>query len=479
MKKNKMKLIKQKNVCAFIGILFLITLTGCPLKYEITAEDNLSVLKTMVPQRKFNSLDQSNGAIMYVDASTVFSDAERNSDIYKAMKSQMYQYIGTLVFIKGQEFEPTECNRQKQALFNALENMRAIVEKSDPFNFANIQKAVDDICNGNRQGMIITDFEFYAPDKSGKIQGPHDTDPFLVDAFTKWLKKGYQIDILTEPYIEKYKGKDYIKKRFYVFFTDPCDEAPISATMINQVKQYLVEGDPTIGHCNRITLKNSDLGMSRVNESNSCDSEISIETYPLEGCPGELNAIDATWEDIKQYVMKLDKFNKPMRDDDEEGALPLIDGLVVNNGVNYSVSNLSWHATNISKSFMVEQEKEDSLTFATMEDWDLTDAFMVEMNENNEVSVYLTPKILTSKHLYREKEGFRGNLIRLDIDVDQCKVSEYDKAALQWKSLGKKGGDAICVSLSIDNTLNDNSVKPTTMDRKRLYTVFIQTQSIE
>lgn len=478
MKKIDSKVINLIKGCLFSGILLF--LTGCTLNYEIDAENNLPLLIGRTKQWHPDALDQSNGAIMYVDASTVFSDAERNSDIYKTMKSQMYQYIGTLVFIKGQEFEATECNRQKQALFNALENMRAIVEKSDPFNFANIQKAVENICDGNRQGMIITDFEFYAPDAFGRIQGPHDMDPYLSESFIKWLNKGYQIDILTEPYYEKYNRKDYLKKRFYVFFTDPDDEAPISATMIGQVRKYVVNGDPTIGHCNLVTLRNTDLGMSRVNESNSCDSEISITTYPLEGCPGELNAIDATWEDIKQYVMKLDKYNKPMKDD-EEGPLPLIDGLVVNNGINYSVSNLSWHATNISKPFMVEQEKEDSLTFETMEEWDLTDAFMVEMNENNEVSVYLTPKILTSKHLYGEKEGFRGNLIRLDIDIDQCTVHEFDEAAFQWKSLGKnyQGMDAVCVSLSIDNALKDISVDPSTMDRKHLYTVFIQTQSIE
>ena len=463
-----------------MGFLLLFTLTGCPPKYEINTEEHIAILKEMTPQWHAEKLDQSNGAIMYVDASTVFSDAERNSDIYKTMKSQMYQYIGTLVFIKGQEFEATECNRQQQALFNALESMRAVVERSDPFKYADIQKAVENICNGNRQGMIITDFEFYKPDGTGAVWAPHDMDPYLSESFVKWLKKGYQIDILTEPYIEKYNRMDYLKKRFYVFFTDPDDEAPISTTMIGQVRKYVVDGDPSIGHCNLVTLRNTDLSMSRVNESNSCDSEISIDTYPLEGCPGELNAIDATWEDIKQYVMKLDKFNKPMRDD-EEGPLPLIDGLVVNNGNNYSVTNLSWHATNITKPFLMEQEKGDSLTFDKMEEWDLTDAFMVEMNEDNEVSVYLTPKILTSKHLYGEKEGFRGNLIRLDIDIDQCAVQEFDEAAFQWKSLGKdyQGKDAICVSLSIDNALKDLSVIPTTGDRKHLYTVFIQTQSIE
>jgi len=484
-KLNKM-ISREKAREAIIAIYLSFVLsvfTGCGKTiYEVDAESRLALLQEFTSQRHAMQLDQSNGAVMYVDASTVFSDAEKNSDIYKAMKSQMYQYIGTLVFIKGQGFEETECNRQRQTLFNALESMKVIVERTDPYKYADIQKAVENICDGNRQGMIITDFEFYKPDETnkGKVWAPHDKDPYLSESFIKWLNKGYQIDILTEPYIEKYKGKEYLKKRFYVFFTDPEDEAPISTTMIGQVKQYLVKGDPTIGHCNLVTVKNTDLSISRKNESNSCDSEISIKTYPIDGYPCELNEIDASWEDIKQYVMKLDKFNKPIKDD-EDGPLPLIDGLIVNNGINYSVTNLSWHATNITKPFMVEQEKEDSLTFDTMEEWDLTDAFTVEMNENNEVAVYLTPKILASKHLYGEKGGFRGNLIRLDIDIDQCLVKEFDKEAFQWKSLWKdyQGQEATCVSLSIDNALKDISVAPTTKDRKHLYTVFIQTQSVE
>jgi len=95
--------------------------------------------------------------------------------------------------------------------------------------------------------------------------------------------------------------------------------------------------------------------------------------------------------------------------------------------------------------------------------------------------VYLTPKILSSKHLYGEKERVRGNLIRLDIYVDQCDVQEFEEAAFQWKSLWKdyEGTDATCVSLSINNALKDLSVVPTTKDRKHLYTVFFQTQSVE
>lgn len=473
MKKNKMKLIKQKNVCAFIGILFLITLTGCPSEYEIDTEEYCAILKTMTPpERHIEALDQSNGAVMYVDASTVFIDAEKSSEIYKSMKSQMYQYIGTLIFIKGENFESTECNRQKQALFNALEGMRT------DYHYADIQKAVENICNGNRQGMIITDFEFYKYDpKQGSRTTPynHDMDPYLSESFVKWLNRGYQIDILTEPYYEQKN----LKKRFYVFFTDPNDVAPISYTMINQVEQYLVDGDPDVGHCNLVTLNNTDLQMTRVNDKNSCADDISIKTFAIEGIPSELNVVEDTWSDIKEFVMKLDSYNKLIKD---EEPLPLIDGLTVNDGINYSVTKLAWHAINISKSYMVEQEKEDSLTFDTMEEWDVTDAFIVEMNDKNEVEVYLTPRIFDSKHLYRESVGFTGNLIRLDIDIDQCAVRDFDKNAFQWKSVPRgdnQGKDAVCVSLSIDNALKDLSVVPSTNERKHLYTVYIQTGSIE
>lgn len=425
--------------------------SSCGNDMSIDAVNSTDILKDMTPDKAYKKLNSS--TVLYIDASTVFLDAKQ-SPIFNAMKSQMYQYIGTLVFIKGLQFDTTECDRQKQTLFNALENMNS------DYNYADIQKAVDNICNGNRQGMIISDFEFW---KDGK---PHDNDPYLIGSFKKWLGRGYQIDILTEPYYENRN----LKKRFYMFFTDPTDKAPITNTMIEQVKNYLVKDNPNVGQCCLFTMKNSDVSIQRNKEKCSSSEEIDIDIKPINS-RSELVSTEATWKDIKEFLMKLDNHNRVIED---ENPIPIVDGLKLIDGTNYSVNDIKIRATNISKLYLSKQEGDPNLNGDT---FDVSDAFDVELSPQKNISIFLNKNIFSAKHLYSANDGFDGNLIRIDIIADSSSINPYDETIFQWESVrnGKKTGKtATCVSLSIDNVLKDIEIVP---DGKVIYTVYIQTPS--
>ncbi len=439
-------LYKLVYVCA-VAMLIL----SCNNKISIDADTK--ILNEMAPVETSEPLDPS--TILYIDASTVFLDA-KESHVFKDMKSQMYQYIGTLVFIKGNQFDTTECDRQKQTLFNALENMNS------DYNYADIQKAVENICDGNRQGMIISDFEFY---KDGKV---HDNDPYLSESFKKWLSKGYQIDILTEPYWEK--GNQ--KKRFYMFFTDPSDKAPITNTMISQVKNYLVDSNPNIGECCLFTLKNSDISIQRSKEDNSSSQEIDITVKSINS-RSELVSTEASWNDIKEFLMKLDNHNKVIED---ENPIPIVDGLKLCDGNNYSIDNIKVRATNVSKLYLSKQEDDDELNDSP---FDISDAFDVKINAQNEISIFFNKNIFSAKHLYSSKEGFEGNLIRIDLAVGNSKIEEYDETVFQWGCVQRRrltGQTATCVSLSIDNVLKDVDIVP---DGRTIYTIFLQVPSFK
>ena len=453
--------MKKYFVCAVVFLFASFLFYGCGGDIYIDAESHDDIIKGMSPEKEHIPLDPS--TVLYIDASTVFIDAENSSDIYNDMKSQMYQYIGTLVFIKGNQFDTTECNRQEQTLFNALENM-----KTD-YDYADIQKAVENICGGNRQGMLITDFEFY---KEGKI---HDRDPYLSESFKKWLSRGYRIDILTEPYYEK----KCLKKRFYVFFIDPQEKAPITNTMIESVKDFIVKGSPEVGECNWFTLVNSDVCIVRENDKNSCSNEIDVKTilYLLNDC--ELNIINTPWDDIKEYVMKLDSHNQVY---EGENPIPIIDGLRLKDGNNFNVEKLKLVATNISKSYLQEQIKKDgsegTISFDEKNDlWDISDAFEIKMDKDKEISIFVNEKIFNAKQLYSESDGFCGNLIRLDLVVDECSDKKIDnKSVFEWNTVKngqQTGGNAICVSRSIMNVLSDIEIVPS----GTLYTIYIQTES--
>ena len=446
--------MKLKLTTLTILATISVAIVSCKDVIGIEATENTDILGEMTPAKASDSLDAS--TILYIDASGVFSDAKK-SPIFNDMKSQMYQYIGTLVFIEGEHFDTTECNRQKQTLFNALENRTCTAGT----NYADIQKAVEDICNGNRQGIVISDFEFW---KDKKL---HDQDPYLSEPFKRWLSKGYQIDILVEPY---YENKN-LKKRFYMFFTDPQNKSSIKNTMISQVNRYLVKNNPNVGKCCLFTLNNSDIGIQR-HDSNSSNKEIDVEEKLINNMC-ELVLTDASWNDIKEYLMKLDNHNKVYED---ETPVPILDGLKLYGGTNYSINKIKIRATNISKMYLSKQENDNKFK---KESRDISDAFDVKLSPQKEVSLFLNKNIFSVNHLFSSKDGFDGNLIRIDIIADNSTINKYDETIFQWNTVIKgkpTGKTAVCVSLSVDNVLKDIDIVP---DGKILYTVYLQAPSFK
>lgn len=444
----------KKLYMFFCLTVIALLISSCGNKIFIDAEEHTGILSEMTPIETVESL--SSGTILYIDASGVFYDAKR-SPIFNDMKSQMYQYIETLVFVEGERFDTTECNRQKQTLFNAIENRTC----TSGTNYADIQKAVEDICNGNHQGIVISDFEFY---KDKKL---HDRDPYLSESFKKWLSKGYQIDILVEPYYES----NNLKKRFYMFFTNPDDKSRITNTMISQVEKYKVKNNPNVGECCLFTLNNKDISIKR-NKENSSSEEIVIEKKNI-NAKCELVSIEASWNDIKEFLMKLDNHNKLIED---EKPIPIVDGLKLYDGNNYSIDNIKIRATNVSKQYLSKQEKDDGLNDSPL---DISDAFEVKMNAEKEISIFFNKNILSNKCLYYNKEGFEENLLRVDLVVDISEIKKYDETVFQWNSIQKgKSTDqiSICVSKSIENVLKDIEIVP---DGRVLYTIYIQTPSFK
>lgn len=52
-------------------------------------------------------------------------------------------------------------------------------------NYADILTAAENIVEGNSEGVLLTDGEYYEP----TVAKSHVNDPYLKDVFSKWLKK--------------------------------------------------------------------------------------------------------------------------------------------------------------------------------------------------------------------------------------------------------------------------------------------------
>ena len=455
-----MNSMKNFFVCVVAFLFAACLFYGCKPKEETSVEENLEIIKSFINEDDFVPLNSESGAVFFADCSSVLIDAMDNSPVYDAMKGQISQYVMDLVFIEGERFDSVKCNRSDQAIFNALSKRAKAGESKN----ADILKSIENICNGDREGLIITDFE-------AQVNGEWmDCNPYLSEPFKKWLEKGYQIDMLIEPYSE---GGD-AKKRFYVFFTDTTNDASINGNLISLVNKYIEDGT-----CSLVTFNAKNYGIDCNNKENSCSSDISMRKIELDEQNHQLYVIDDSWEDIKENVMKLDSHDEAIVGEDSV-PVPLIDNLKIKDGTTYEINNIKLVATNISKQYISKQDSTLEID-NKQEIWNISDAFDIKITSDKTIEVYLNKKIFEEKHLYSDDEGFSGNLIRLDFEVSEngYSIKPYDSEVMEWISARKntRGKNANCVSLSIENAVTDKSVAPSAPQNKLLYTIFIQTKS--
>jgi hypothetical protein len=387
----------------------------------------------------------TSNTVLYLDHSTCVIDARQNSSVFNALRPQLGQYSDTLRLIKGGVFETIPLIRSDNRVFQVLQTIREDIPYSD------ILKAVEQICNSNQQAILITDCEFL------KNNLCHDQDPYLSEPFKHWLQKGHVIYIVTESYMELARGGRYDKKRFYIIFTDDRMEAPISHNMLNELNPFI---NNTV---NVFKLVNSDLQAARDGEMVEKDLTFSYESR--DGF--DYIEIDNDWNDIREYIMKLDKYGEPFP---EEPPLPLIKNITFNEGENYIITDMEVVASNITAQYLALS---DSTATETAEAVNISDGFIIDKQalQDNRINVMLTDKIFN----YLTDE-YGGNLIRLDFVITRVALKPYDADTFIWQSVYTPGA-AICVEKSIDNALRDIEVVPTNKDRKVIYTVFLKTQS--
>ncbi|MDR1593555.1 MAG: hypothetical protein LBS43_03585 [Prevotellaceae bacterium] len=434
----------MKSKYFLITSVFVLLISSCS---SVFLEVDLAQLQEKVYEPtaiRYKALNS--GTTLYLDHSTCVIDARQNSKIFNALRPQLGQYSDTLRLIKGSVIETTPLNRLDNKVFEILQTIRNDIPYSD------ILQAVELICNAGNQSVLITDCEFI------KDRLCHDQDPYLSEPFKRWLQKGHVIYIVTEPYQEKTKGRTYDKKRFYFIFTDDRMEAPISHNLLNELKAYINNGISVF------KLTNSDLYVKR--EGDLVEQDL---TFVYEGRNGfDYVEIDNDWNDIREYVMKLDKYGEPFQD---EKPLPLIKNLTFNEGENYTVNDVEIVATDITARYLALS---DSLWEEPVpEAINISDGFLIDKDvlQSNKLNVMLTDKIFN----YLTGE-FGGNLIRLDFVITQVGLQHYDADIFTWQS-AYNSEPAICVAKSIDNALRDVEVVPTTNNRKVIHTVFLKTQS--
>lgn len=128
----------------------------------------------------------------------------QNSQLFQDISASLASKTTAYYSIKGATIE-----KETGDVYTLLRNIKEV-------NYAELAKAANQMANADEESVLLTDGEYYTP----SIAKGHDNDPYLANAFKTWLLKGHDVYIISEPYIERYKGKEYHKKRFYIIFTD-------------------------------------------------------------------------------------------------------------------------------------------------------------------------------------------------------------------------------------------------------------------
>lgn len=151
-----------------------------------------------------NMLEEGKLAL-YVDYSTCIAEGMKTSALYIKLVPSFVEATKSFYSIKGDSIK-------QEIPANTYDRLLNIHE----VNYANLKLAAEQIAKGNTEAALLTDGEYYNPTKAGA----NPNNPYLADAFKTWMKKGHDIFIISEPYIETNNGLQYNKKRFYFLFTD-------------------------------------------------------------------------------------------------------------------------------------------------------------------------------------------------------------------------------------------------------------------
>lgn len=151
-----------------------------------------------------NMIEEDNLAL-YVDYSTCIAEGMKTSPFYIKLVPSFVEAAKSYYSIKGDSIKKEEPTDTYNRLLNIVE-----------VNYADLKSAAEMIANGNTEAALLTDGEYYNPSKAGA----NPNNPYLAKAFKTWMKKGHDIFILSEPYVEVNHGQQYNKKRFYFLFTD-------------------------------------------------------------------------------------------------------------------------------------------------------------------------------------------------------------------------------------------------------------------
>lgn len=399
-----------------------------------------------------NMLEEDNLAL-YVDYSTCIAEGMKTSSFYVKLVPSFVEATKSYYSIKGNEITKEE----PADTYNRLLNIQEV-------SYADLKSAAEQIANGNTEAAFLTDGEYYNP----TIAGANPNNPYLAKAFKTWMRKGHDIFILSEPYVEINHGQQCNKKRFYFLFTDTrlknnIFERITETTSLEQfpdVQLFHLSAD----HPNIMAEGNS----SKPNEMLAA----TVDPYGF----FEIQDWTIAWKGINNFIMGAV---------DEQTGNPLPNGDVVISGLKvdrnsfggYKITDVDVKVYDMNAQYMDFYMRKEAKEKISPLDADLTECpnfLMVDHKEfarHGMINLYFDVMRLNNAFL---KYGNPNNYFKIDFFITETEnvFSKYS-SMFTFDLLGQPGVTNSSVVTSVEQCLVDKDLQ-NQIKHSPFYTIYVK-----
>lgn len=401
---------------------------------------------------------------LYVDNSTCISQAMTDGS---AFFNDMVQILASTYIKDYYSIKGTTITKEEGDRYSLL---KSVEEK----NNADIKTAAETISNGDVEGILLTDGEYYQP----TIAKGHDNDPWMEQAIVKWLSRGHEIFIISEPYKEKsVNGKTYDKKRYYFIFTD----TRFKGNIYDHIKEVVTLNNHPNVQTYHLTANHFDLYTPGGNNSSVPNENLNCTPTHCTGKYEVQEWDQLSWEDIYRYIATAA---------DDMGN-PLPNGEAVITGLNldrnsagscFRITDVDVRVSNISEEYQnfclaIESGlKPKQIAIQNPIELNYADHFITldrkEFKKHGNLDVYFDSEFDPSV-LYNSK---CGNLLKIDFIVRSYQNNFNNKKVAEeiftFPSISKHGETNESIAASIRNAISNPNVKNQINDRV-IYTIYV------
>ena len=428
-----------------------------------------------------NDILEKENLKLYVDYSTCIADAMKPntlSNFYMDMVPSLTNATKNYFSIKG--------NHIKQETGSDIYTLLKSVEE---INYADLKSAVDMIADGNTEAVLLTDGEYYEQSKAQS----HVNDPYMAPAFEKWLTRGHDIYVFSEPYVETYHSREFNKKRFYFLFTDSRLQDNIFSKIEKNVK---IENYPEVRYYH-LTANNPSLQINsetaRFNDS-ATPNELLICRPDAHGNYEIEDWSNMDWKSIKNYIFYA-------CDQTTGDALPdgdmVITGLAIDKnfqGGCYRIEDIELKVYGLNQAYKdyvnnlfdpntgnpvspMEVAMNHPLKLTPAPNFMKLDA--KEFADHGNINIYFDPQMFDPTILY---DGNPWSYFKIDINVkDYSNNFSHNPMAEQifsFDSIDMPGQSNISIVESIKQTVSKPSVS-NMVKGKTIYSIYVRTNKFK